>query len=211
MGLSWISQAGPIAFLVLGVLGLFSVVSWTIILFKYFALKKAHNTSAEFTDSFWKIKHLDQVYEESRRFEKSPLAQVFRQGYRELVNSSKDKSHDELAFQHILRKASQSEMAELESMVPFLATVGSTSPFIGLFGTVVGIMNSFQEIGLRGSASLATVAPGIAEALVATAAGLVAAIPAVIAYNYFSNRIRSMAACIDTFSNDFIHVVRKGR
>jgi biopolymer transport protein TolQ len=102
-------------------------------------------------------------------------------------------------------------MSELESLVPFLATVGSTSPFIGLFGTVVGIMASFQEIGLRGSASLATVAPGIAEALVATAAGLVAAIPAVIAYNYFSNRIRVLAGEMEIFSNDFLNIIRRGK
>ena len=100
-------------------------------------------------------------------------------------------------------------MKELESQVSFLATVGSTSPFIGLFGTVVGIMSSFEQIGSRGSASLATVAPGIAEALVATAAGLLAAIPAVIAYNYFSNRIRLMAVEMETFSSDFLNIARR--
>ena len=200
MNFLWILQLSPIALTVLGILLLFSVMSWSIILLKIFTLRKASKASAEFTDLFWKVRHLDQVFEESRRFDKSPLAQVFRQGYR---------AKDDFTLEHVLRKASAAEMAELENMIPFLATVGSTSPFIGLFGTVVGIMASFQEIGAKGSASLATVAPGIAEALVATAAGLVAAIPAVIAYNYFSNRIRNFACEMDTFSNDFLNIVRR--
>ncbi|MES2504134.1 MAG: MotA/TolQ/ExbB proton channel family protein [Myxococcota bacterium] len=200
MNFSWISQSSWIALSVLAILLVFSLVSWSIILLKVFSLRKASKRSAEFTDMFWKVRHLDQVFEESRRFDQSPLAQVFRKGYLE---------KDDIALEHTLRKASMAEMAELESMIPFLATVGSTSPFIGLFGTVVGIMAAFQEIGAKGSASLATVAPGIAEALIATAAGLIAAIPAVIAYNYFSNRIRGFASEIDTFSNDFLNIVRR--
>lgn len=202
MSFSWISQSSPIALGVLGVLLLFSVISWSIILLKLFTLRKASRSSVEFTDLFWKIRRLDQVFEESRRFDKSPLAQVFRKGYQELRS-------DDLTLEHTLRKASMTEMRELESQISFLATVGSTSPFIGLFGTVVGIMSSFEQIGSRGSASLATVAPGIAEALVATAAGLLAAIPAVIAYNYFSNRIRMMALEIETFSSDFLNIARR--
>lgn len=202
MNFSWISQSSPIALGVLGVLLAFSVISWSIILLKLFSLRRAHNSSAEFTDLFWKIRRFDQVYEESRRFDKSPVAQIFRKGYQELRS-------DDLTLEHTLRKASMTEMKELESQVSFLATVGSTSPFIGLFGTVVGIMSSFEQIGSRGSASLATVAPGIAEALVATAAGLLAAIPAVIAYNYFSNRIRLMAVEMETFSSDFLNIARR--
>jgi biopolymer transport protein TolQ len=202
MNFSWISQSSPIALGVLGVLLAFSVVSWSIILLKLFSLRKANRSSAEFTDLFWKIRRFDQVFEESRRFDKSPIAQVFRKGYQELRS-------DDLTLEHTLRKASMAEMKELESQVSFLATVGSTSPFIGLFGTVVGIMSSFEQIGSKGSASLATVAPGIAEALVATAAGLLAAIPAVIAYNYFSNRIRLMAAEMETFCSDFLNIARR--
>ncbi len=202
MSFSWISQASPIALSVLAILLTFSVISWSIILLKLFTLRRASNSSAEFSDLFWKIRRLDQVFEESRRFDKSPIAQVFRKGYQEL-------RADDLSLEHTLRKASMAEMKELESQVSFLATVGSTSPFIGLFGTVVGIMSSFEQIGARGSASLATVAPGIAEALVATAAGLLAAIPAVIAYNYFSNRIRLMAVEIETFSSDFLNIARR--
>ena len=100
-------------------------------------------------------------------------------------------------------------MTELGRLVPFLATVGSTSPFIGLFGTVIGIMKSFQDIGLKGSANLATVAPGIAEALIATAAGLAAAIPAVIAYNWFGSRIKVLGAEMENFSHDFMNIVRR--
>lgn len=202
MIISWMSQASPIALGVLGILLLFSMISWSIILLKFFTLRKASNSSAEFTDLFWKIRRLDQVFEESRRFDKSPIARVFRKGYQEL-------KIDDFGLEHALRKASMTEVKELESQISFLATVGSTSPFIGLFGTVVGIMTSFDQIGAKGSASLSTVAPGIAEALVATAAGLLAAIPAVIAYNYFSNRIRMMALDIETFSNDFLNLARR--
>ena len=202
MNFSWISQSSPIALGVLGILLVFSVTSWSIILLKLFTLRKASKSSVEFMDLFWKIRRLDQVFEESRRFDKSPLAQVFRKGYQELRS-------DDLTLEHTLRKAGMTEMKELESQVSFLATVGSTSPFIGLFGTVVGIMSSFEQIGSRGSASLATVAPGIAEALVATAAGLLAAIPAVIAYNYFSNRIRMIAVEVETFSSDFLNIARR--
>ena len=202
MNFSWISQSSPIALGVLGVLLAFSVISWSIILLKLFTLRRAAKTSLEFTDLFWKVRRFDQVFEESRRFDKSPVAQMFRKGYQELRS-------DDLTLEHTLRKASMMEMKELESQISFLATVGSTSPFIGLFGTVVGIMSSFEQIGSRGSASLATVAPGIAEALVATAAGLLAAIPAVIAYNYFSNRIRLMAVEMETFSSDFLNIARR--
>lgn len=201
MGFSWINQASPIALGVLALLLLFSVVSWSIILLKWFSLRKADKSSAVFTDLFWKIRRFDRIFEESRGFEASPIAQVFRKGYHELQT-------DEIGVEHVLRKTGLAEIKELESNIAFLATVGSTSPFIGLFGTVVGIMTSFEQIGSRGSASLATVAPGIAEALIATAAGLLAAIPAVIAYNYFSNRVRAMASEIETFSSDFLNLIR---
>jgi biopolymer transport protein TolQ len=112
-------------------------------------------------------------------------------------------------IERALRRASTTEMTELERLVPFLATVGSTSPFIGLFGTVIGIMKSFAEIGAKGSANLATVAPGIAEALIATAAGLLAAIPAVIAYNFFGARIKVLGVEMENFSADFMNIVRR--
>src|SRR3989338_880147 len=123
MNLLWISQASPIALAVLGILLTFSVFSWSIILLKLFTLRQANQSSAEFTDLFWKIRRLDQVFEESRQFNKSPVARVFRKGYQEL-------RADDLGLEHALRKASHTEVKELESHISFLATVGSTSPFI---------------------------------------------------------------------------------
>jgi biopolymer transport protein TolQ len=218
MSLQWIMSSGPVALFVLMLLLAFSVVSWAIIIIKYVSLRRAERASVEFTDVFWKLRRFDEVFDASRRFGKSPLAKVFRKGYQELAQIKKDekqKDSSEMAaggienVEHALRRAYLAEMTDLERLIPFLATVGSTSPFIGLFGTVVGIMNSFHEIGTKGSASLATVAPGIAEALIATAAGLLAAIPAVIAYNYFSVRVRVLSTEMDSFSSDFLNIVRR--
>lgn len=213
-----IMHSGPIGLVVLLLLLGFSLVSWAIIFYKWWSLRKAQKASANFIDLFWKVRRFDEVFERSKRLEDSPLSRVFQSGYQEWMKVSKTENsesansvstHGVENVEHALRRASTSEMNELEKMVPFLATVGSTSPFIGLFGTVVGIMNSFHEIGSQGSASLATVAPGIAEALVATAAGLLAAIPAVMAYNYFSVRLRSIGSEMDTFSSDFLTVVKR--
>src|SRR3989338_9237995 len=154
MTFPWISEASPIALCVLVLLLAFSVLSWSIILYKFFALRRARKSSSEFTDLFWRIRRLDQIFEESRRFDQSPIARIFRKGYQEIRS-------DEFGLEHTLRKAGSTEIRALESQISFLATVGSTSPFIGLFGTVVGIMTSFSQIGIKGSASLSTVAPGI--------------------------------------------------
>jgi len=219
MSISEIFHSGPIALFVLLVLLAFSVVSWAIIILKYLTIKKAQKASQEFIDVFWKLRKFDEVYEATQRYINSPLVQIFLKGYHELGRIKKSDSPKPSAetleasgiesVEHALRKASLTQMTQLESLIPFLATVGSTSPFIGLFGTVVGIMNSFAQIGQQGSASLATVAPGMAEALIATAAGLLAAIPAVIAYNYFSVRIRSLSIEMDTFSSDFVNIVKR--
>lgn len=216
--LSAVLAAGPIGLSVLFLLLGFSVLSWAVILFKFVELRKARVASQEFADLFWKLKRFDELFELSERYPNSPLAHVFRQGYKELSVWNKEASkpfekdqafHGMESIEHALRKASMVQMASLERMIPFLATVGSTSPFIGLFGTVVGIIRSFQMIGLKGSANLATVAPGIAEALVATAAGLVVAIPAVMAYNYFSTHLRALSNEMSGFSNDFVSIVRQ--
>lgn len=218
MSISAILHSGLVAQTVLLVLLSFSLLSWAIIILKYFSIKKAKNNSLEFLDVFWKLKNFDQVFEISKRYHNSPLAQIFLKGYHELQLLKKTGESEyhlaklgEFGFEsleHTLRKASRTQMANLESLIPFLATAGATSPFIGLFGTVVGIMNSFAQIGLQGSASLATVAPGMAEALVATAAGLLVAIPAVIAYNYFSTQVRSLSIEMDTFARDFINIAK---
>lgn len=208
MSLQWITHSSPIALCVLAMLLLFSIVSWAIVIVKYFSLRRAEKTSSEFADLFWKLRRLDDVSQASVRLRESPLAKIFQRGYQELIHARKEDQGLE-SVEHALRKASLAEMKDLESLVPFLATVGSTSPFIGLFGTVVGIMSSFHDIGVQGSASLATVAPGIAEALVATAAGLLAAIPAVIAYNYFAVRLRSFGSEMESFSSDFLNVAKR--
>ena len=219
MSFDWILHSGPIAMAVLAILLVFSVVSWVIIFYKWRLLKKASKSSSEFTELFWKLRRFDEVFEISKAYPLSPVAQIFQKGYHELAQVKKTQGGDtsDVEFsangienvEHALRRSCQQEMAAMEQLVPFLATVGSTSPFIGLFGTVVGIMNSFAEIGAKGTANLATVAPGIAEALVATAAGLLAAIPAVMAYNYFSTRIRAMSVEMESFSGDFLNIVRR--
>jgi biopolymer transport protein TolQ len=214
-----VTHSGPLAFGVLLLLVGFSVVSWGIILVKWMAIRQAARSSVEFLELFWQSKRLDEIFQRSEQMSNAPLAQVFRAGYQELVKvkqrEQKEKAGDDKIFggvenvERALRRAATAEMTELERLIPFLATVGSTSPFIGLFGTVVGIMKSFAEIGAKGSANLATVAPGIAEALIATAAGLLAAIPAVIAFNFFGSRIKVLGAEMENFSHDFMNIVRR--
>lgn len=212
-----VGQGGPVGFAVLFLLVAFSVVSWGIILLKFMALKKAQQQSVSFLDAFWNSKRLDEIFKRTEEMEASPLAQVFRAGYQELLKVKQREQKQEgqvnlggeANVDRALRRAATAEMTELERLIPFLATVGSTGPFIGLFGTVVGIINSFTDIGAKGSASLVTVAPGIAEALVATAAGLLAAIPAVMAYNYFGNRIKVLGTEMENFSADFMNIVRR--
>ncbi|MBI1944921.1 MAG: protein TolQ [Deltaproteobacteria bacterium] len=215
-----LTHSGPTAFAVLLLLVAFSVVSWGIILVKYLAIRQASKSSVEFLELFWQSKRLDEIFQKTEQLGTSPIAQVFRAGYQELVKvkqreQKEREAVDKMVFggpenvERALRRAATTEMTELERLVPFLATVGSTSPFIGLFGTVIGIMKSFSEIGAKGSANLATVAPGIAEALIATAAGLLAAIPAVIAYNFFTSRMKVLGVEMDNFSSDFMNIVRR--
>lgn len=216
---STITHSGPIAFLTLLLLVSFSVASWAIIVLKWLSIQKAQKMSISFLEMFWQSKRLDDIFARSEEMSESPIAQVFRAGYQELVKVKQRESKQEPGVvQHLggaenveraLRRAAMAEMTELSRLIPFLATVGSTAPFIGLFGTVVGIMKSFRDIGLSGSANLATVAPGIAEALIATAAGLAAAIPAVIAFNYFGNRIKVLGTEMENFSSDFMNIVRR--
>ena len=211
-----ITHSGPVGFSALMLLVFFSITSWAIILRKAIYLSRASRASDRFLEAFWEAKRLDQMYQASDQFIKSPICQVFRSGYIELARLKKRSTEAEDQqgggienVERALRRSQNAEITAMESTTAFLATVGSTSPFIGLFGTVWGIMQSFQEIGRMGSASLATVAPGISEALIATAAGLVAAIPAVIAYNYFLSRIRVLSSEMDAFSSDFLNIVRR--
>jgi biopolymer transport protein TolQ len=212
--------AGIIVKLVLILLLFFSVVSWAIILFKLFQVHRANSESERFMDFFWKSKRFDTIASQVDRFVNSPLTVLFNEGYGELkkvvegngASEGSALSTDLGGIENVsraLRRATNSEITRLEKYLTFLATTGSTSPFIGLFGTVWGIMTAFEGIGKTGSASLAVVAPGIAEALIATAIGLVAAIPAVMAYNHFQNKIRVLIKEMDSFSTEFLNIVQR--
>jgi len=207
-----ILQASIIVKLVLLCLLFFSVFSWAIILAKRNTLKSASIQSKKFLKIFRKCKNLLEVNEASQRFKASHLAALFHAGFKELAYLKKSSQSSCLTSENLesinraLIKASNKEVIRLEKMMSFLATTGSASPFIGLFGTVWGIMDSFQEIGIQKSASLQTVAPGIAEALIATALGLFAAIPAVIAYNHYLHRIKEIISEMEDFSIEFISI-----
>ncbi len=209
-----ISHTGTIARIVLLILLTFSVFSWAIIFYKIRSLSKAKKQSADFLSTFRKSRRFSDINFASDRFRYSPLATIFRAGYNEInfqISHQEDRKNslNLEAIQRVLLRVSNKEIEKLENFMGFLATTGSVTPFIGLFGTVWGIMDSFHEIGLRGSASLATVAPGIAEALIATAAGLFAAIPAVIFYNHFLRQIKSLVTEMENFILEFINLSEK--
>jgi biopolymer transport protein TolQ len=206
------TEADLIVQLVLfGLLGM-SVACWTIGFQKYRAVTTAHAESQQFLELFWKSRRLDQVYEQVGRFPDAPVALVFKAGYTELSRLSADgvlDGNDTANIERALRRSTNTELAKLENLTSFLATTGSTAPFIGLFGTVWGILRAFQKIGATGQATIQTVGPDIAHALVATAVGLLAAIPAVMLYNYFVGRIRSLAGEMDAFGADFLNLVKR--
>ena len=211
--------AGPIVKLVLIILLAFSILSWAIILYKYRTFRKMAKESSAFLDFFWSRKQFVPIFEACSNYRFTPLARIFVAGYDELLQAKGQKKEtlgiiqfnvSEIeGMQRVLRKTIANEINRMEKAVAFLATTGNTTPFIGLFGTVWGIMNSFRGIGLKGSASLAVVAPGISEALIATAMGLLAAIPAVVAYNHFLTRINRMTTEMENFAGDFLNIVEK--
>jgi biopolymer transport protein TolQ len=215
------THSGPVVTAVLLLLIFFSVASWAIIGYKWYQIRKAQKNSMGFLETFWESKRLDSIYEATKGATNSPLASVFKAGYVELSKVKKAQADGAEAgttdialsglenVSRAMRRAHLTELTQLEALVPFLATTGSTAPFVGLFGTVWGIMVSFQDIGRMGSASLATVAPGISEALIATAAGLAAAIPAVIAYNYFVSKIKVLDSEMENFSSDFLNIIKR--
>ena len=215
-------DAGPMVKFVMLLLLIFSLVSWTIIIMKHLSYKRAKSESIFFLDTFWKSKNLSDAYKVAKEIPDSPAASIFILGFNELQKlgrsrSSKQGTEETLEMQlasmdnlkRALRKAESRQMGRLGKYLSFLATTGSATPFIGLFGTVWGIMTSFQDIGMRGSASLAVVAPGISEALVATAAGLAVAIPSVIFYNYYSNKLAELENDMQGFSADFLNLVER--
>ncbi|MCF8382149.1 MAG: protein TolQ [Chlorobium sp.] len=199
---SLVSDSGPVVLAVLFLLLSFSVVSWAIIAYKFGHIRKSRHESDEFLDCFFEISNLDRVFAESEKYRNGSLARVFRAGYLEYRATGKVGETERI--RRAIKREVNVENKRLGRLVPFLATVGNTAPFIGLFGTVWGIMNSFHNIGLTQSASLAAVAPGISEALVATAAGLAAAIPAVMGYNYLIQQIGTIERDLEDFSGEFV-------
>jgi biopolymer transport protein TolQ len=210
-----IADASLVVQLVLLVLLFFSVFSWAIIIFKRRTIRTATSQSQRFLRAFRRSKNLSDVNEAAKRYQGSPLVALFQSGFRELAHISRSNPQNALnsgrleSLSRVLTKASNAEISRLEKMMSFLATTGSVTPFIGLFGTVWGIMDAFIRIGIVRSASLSTVAPGIAEALVATALGLFAAIPAVIAYNYFLHRIKDIITDMEDFTLEFLNIADK--
>ena len=222
--LSLIARSGPVAKIVLAMLLVFSVVSWAITLYKLREFRKARAHSASFLDVFRKSSKFSEVQAVCRTLTDSPLVGMFQAGYAEITAQVRPAAGAEPkpggaparptlksleSVDRALLRASSIELGRLERRGGFLATTASISPFIGLFGTVWGIMTAFQSIGQTGSSNLAVVAPGIAEALIATAAGLFAAIPAVYAYNHFTHDVKVFASEMDDFALEFLNICER--
>lgn len=218
--------AGIVVQCVMLILLIFSIICWAVILTKAFSLSRAKKHTQLFLDAFRESRKFSTLYEQSKQFSHSPLAYIFRSGYKELSRLSRlhphghkgatdangEPEYEPTGMDNVIRSLQQAvtaERARLERGVNLLATTGSSAPFIGLFGTVWGIMESFRSIGVMKSASLAVVAPGIAEALVATAAGLAAAIPAVIFFNYFLGRINVISTEMDNFASELVNIIER--
>lgn len=214
-------HAGIVVKFVLFILFVFSIVCWAIIFMKWRLIRRAKDENAYFLDLFWENTAFNKLYAESEELTFSPVAHLFRAAYTEINRFGKLQNPGSMkesgatmhpfmdVVERALKKTAIDQSNRLEKAVPFLATTGNTTPFIGLFGTVWGIMESFRGIGLKGAASLAVVAPGISEALVATAAGLAAAIPAVVAFNYFNSKIIGLKSEMDLFAADFVSLVER--
>ena len=211
---SLIKEAHLIVKIVMGVLTAMFLIGVYIIIYKTLYIRRATRETTMFNESFWRSRDIEQIYKHAQMLRWSPVSQMFLAGYTELAKIASDErlknDQDKLDnIERALRKAQTVEGTRLESMTPFLATTGSAAPFIGLFGTVIGIMVAFQSIANKGNATLDTVGPHIAEALFATAIGLVAAIPAVMAYNYFTRRIRVLRSEMDTFEQDYLNIIKR--
>ena len=216
--LGFLKHSGPTAIAVLVVLLLFSLVSFGIIINKWTTFARASRESKRFLDVFRKSQKFSEVNAVANQLNYSPLVGMFQAGYQEINHQVRPagstptqrpaiKSLD--AVSRALARAASVEEARLEKRLSFLASTASVSPFVGLFGTVWGIMNAFGEIGRQGSANLAVVAPGISEALITTAAGLFAAIPAALFFNFFSDRLRAISGTMDDFAMEFISMVER--
>ena len=213
--LNLILAASPVVQAVMLLLAMASLVSWFLIYHKRKIMRRARRQADDFETRFWSGKELSVLYEQvsSRRKENTGMGTIFEAGFREFVRLRKQKGIQGRMMlegaQRAMRVALNREVDVLEEHLSFLATVGSTSPYIGLFGTVWGIMNSFRALGNVQQATLASVAPGISEALIATAMGLFAAIPAVIAYNRYAHEMERLASRYDTFMEEFSTILQR--
>ncbi len=209
-------QASFVVKVVLILLAISSMICWWVIFTKWRELSRAEIHTRGFLDLFWSTPHITVAFDQSDQYNKSPVVNCFQKAFVELnkvkearARHGGEASSDIDNVHRALKREQGVQMAYLSERTSFLATIASAGPFIGLFGTVWGIMDAFLNIAKEGNATLTTVAPPIAEALVATAIGLVAAIPAVIAYNVFYNKLRSLDTEIDTFSNDFLNIIKR--
>ncbi len=222
--LKLVFAAGPLAKAVLVVLLAFSLFTWAIIFKKYSVFRKVRRDSETFIRMFRKSRRFSEISTACEPLRNTPLVEVFQAGYEELeaqLMADSKSSHPGNPGQHsatlktinviqrALSRAASVELTKLERNMSFLATTASVAPFIGLFGTVLGIIRAFTGLGTEGTATIRAVAPGIAEALIATAAGLFAAIPAVIAYNYFVHQVKEMGSAMDDFSLEFLNLMER--
>lgn len=220
-----IARSSPVSKIVLLVLAVFSIVSWSIILYKLIVFRRAERQTTQFLDVFRRSNKFSEVQAVCRSLAESPLVGLFQSGYAELTAQLRQTAPAEVAspsnprtpvvrptlksltaVDRALMRAAVVEINKLERRIPFLATTASLTPFVGLLGTVLGIMSAFEGIGQTGSTNLGVVAPGIAEALVATAAGLFAAIPAVYFYNHLTNKVKIYASEMDDFAMEFLNI-----
>ncbi len=199
-----VSNTGVVAKLVLLILALLSLLSWGIILGKWGLFRRAQVQSGRFIKAFRRAGRMQELTAVAEQFKPSPLVTVFEGAVEELKKAGGNRT---VTVQRAMQIASSEELTRLETRLPWLATTGSIAPFVGLFGTVWGIIDAFHGLGSAGAATLRAVAPGISEALITTAAGLFAAVPAVVAYNYFLQRIREFAARMDDFSLELLNIL----
>jgi biopolymer transport protein TolQ len=217
-----VTGSGPVVQSVLYLLLAFSIISWGIIFYKFRQIRQARRESERFIVVFWETKNLSAIHTASLEMKESPVAQVFRAGYQELMRITRGRKQsnptesnplpEEGGIENVeraMRRASREQITRLERALTFLATTASTAPFLGLFGTVWGIMNAFRGLSVSQSSTIQAVAPGIAEALIATAIGLAAAIPSVMAYNHFNRRVRVLASDMDNFAAEFLNIAER--
>ncbi len=219
--LDFFRQAGPMAKAILALLALMSLGSWAIMIGKLVQLRRADQQSEKFLEAFHRSQRFSEVNAQAGKLRSSPLVGLFQAGYAEIDSQIKSAQGPDAAerkvyritslpaLQRTLTRSASVEVQSLARWVTFLATTAAAAPFIGLFGTVWGIMDAFRDIGLTGSTSIVAVAPGIAEALINTAAGLGAAIPALIGYNYFSHRVRLMRSRLEDFALEFLNLAER--